>query len=57
MICVCISDFVCLIVLDHHGPPKVNFWEAPMSPSTWKEEHVSLYFMFVCVLLYVCYGI
>ncbi|MBA0726769.1 hypothetical protein Golax_002576 [Gossypium laxum] len=27
---------------DHHGPPKVNFWEDPMSPSKWKEEHVSL---------------
>ncbi|XP_022886653.1 uncharacterized protein LOC111402517 [Olea europaea var. sylvestris] len=24
---------------DHHGPPKVNFWEDPMSPSKWKEEH------------------
>ncbi|KAL1823124.1 hypothetical protein ACET3Z_009902 [Daucus carota] len=24
---------------DHHGPPKVDFWKAPMSPSTWKEEH------------------
>ncbi|KAG9452746.1 hypothetical protein H6P81_005650 [Aristolochia fimbriata] len=22
-----------------HGPPKVNFWEDPMSPSKWKEEH------------------
>ncbi|MBA0781977.1 hypothetical protein Gotri_002856 [Gossypium trilobum] len=27
---------------DHHGPPKVNFWQDPMSPSKWKEEHVSL---------------
>ncbi|KAK4793690.1 hypothetical protein SAY86_024125 [Trapa natans] len=26
---------------DHHGPPRVNFWEDPMSPSKWKEEHVS----------------
>lgn len=26
---------------DHHGPPKVNFWQDPMSPSKWKEEHVS----------------
>ncbi|KDO74196.1 hypothetical protein CISIN_1g034130mg [Citrus sinensis] len=25
---------------DHHGPPKVNFWEDPLSPSKWKEEHV-----------------
>ncbi|XP_044466732.1 uncharacterized protein LOC123196707 [Mangifera indica] len=24
---------------DHHGPPKVNWWEDPMSPSKWKEEH------------------
>ncbi|GFY99064.1 hypothetical protein Acr_13g0004650 [Actinidia rufa] len=26
---------------DHHGPPKVNCWKDPMSPSQWKEEHVS----------------
>ncbi|XP_074578893.1 uncharacterized protein LOC141835344 [Curcuma longa] len=25
---------------DHHGPPKVNFWEDPLSPSKWKEEHM-----------------
>ncbi|KAF3443848.1 hypothetical protein FNV43_RR13538 [Rhamnella rubrinervis] len=25
---------------DHHGPPKVNFWQDPMSPSKWKEEHL-----------------
>ncbi|KAE9456455.1 hypothetical protein C3L33_11666, partial [Rhododendron williamsianum] len=24
---------------DHHGPPRVNFWEDPLSPSKWKEEH------------------
>ncbi|XP_043712325.1 uncharacterized protein LOC122661075 [Telopea speciosissima] len=24
---------------DHHGPAKVNFWEDPLSPSKWKEEH------------------
>ncbi|KAL3647055.1 hypothetical protein CASFOL_008023 [Castilleja foliolosa] len=24
---------------DHHGPPKINVWEDPMSPSKWKEEH------------------
>ncbi|KAK4576566.1 hypothetical protein RGQ29_027206 [Quercus rubra] len=23
----------------HHGPPKVNFWQDPLSPSKWKEEH------------------
>jgi len=28
------------IFADHHGPPKVNLWEDPMSPSKWKEEHV-----------------
>ncbi|KAF3778482.1 hypothetical protein EJ110_NYTH32892 [Nymphaea thermarum] len=27
---------------DHHGPPKVNFWQDPLSPSKWKEEHVSV---------------
>nr|GMD30041.1 uncharacterized protein LOC109155910 isoform X1 [Ipomoea batatas]GMD35103.1 uncharacterized protein LOC109155910 isoform X1 [Ipomoea batatas] len=27
---------------DHHGPPKVNFWSDPTSPSKWKEEHVSI---------------
>ncbi|GAB4825014.1 hypothetical protein Ancab_007887 [Ancistrocladus abbreviatus] len=24
---------------DHHGPPKVNFWQDPMNPAKWKEEH------------------
>ncbi|XP_039002701.1 uncharacterized protein LOC120129197 [Hibiscus syriacus] len=24
---------------DHHGPPKVNFWQDPMNPAQWKEEH------------------
>ncbi|CAN6457739.1 unnamed protein product [Victoria cruziana] len=24
---------------DHHGPPKVNCWQDPLSPSRWKEEH------------------
>lgn len=28
-------------IADHHGPPKVNFWQDPLSPSKWKEEHVS----------------
>ncbi|KAK3021085.1 hypothetical protein RJ639_046106, partial [Escallonia herrerae] len=27
---------------DHHGPAKVNIWQDPLSPSKWKEEHVSL---------------
>ncbi|RVW36445.1 hypothetical protein CK203_074781 [Vitis vinifera] len=31
---------------DHHGPPKVNFWQDPLSPSKWKEEHVSFIYMF-----------
>ena len=25
---------------DHHGPPKINFWQDPLSPSKWKEEHI-----------------
>ncbi|KAE8660921.1 SYP124 protein [Hibiscus syriacus] len=24
---------------DHHGPPKVYFWQDPMNPAKWKEEH------------------
>ncbi|XP_031501211.1 uncharacterized protein LOC116264898 [Nymphaea colorata] len=24
---------------DHHGPPRVNCWQDPLSPSKWKEEH------------------
>ncbi|XP_051135709.1 uncharacterized protein LOC127254574 [Andrographis paniculata] len=24
---------------DHHGPPKVNIWQDPLTPSRWKEEH------------------
>ncbi|XP_010526519.1 PREDICTED: uncharacterized protein LOC104804064 [Tarenaya hassleriana] len=27
---------------DHHGPPKVNFWQEPMNPAQWKEEHFVL---------------
>ncbi|XP_010921998.1 uncharacterized protein [Elaeis guineensis] len=27
---------------DQHGPPKVNIWEDPLSPSKWKEEHFVL---------------
>ncbi|PON44597.1 hypothetical protein PanWU01x14_265820 [Parasponia andersonii] len=23
---------------DHHGPPKVNFWQDPLHPSRWKQE-------------------
>ncbi|XP_038703122.1 uncharacterized protein LOC119999563 isoform X1 [Tripterygium wilfordii] len=29
---------------DHHGPPKINCWQDPMSPSQWKEEHFCLTF-------------
>lgn len=51
---------------DHHGPPKVNLWQDPMSPSKWKEEHVSPFsFNFHChwcfikilffgLIIYVC---
>ncbi|XP_021832389.1 uncharacterized protein LOC110772266 [Prunus avium] len=24
---------------DHHGPPRINVWQDPLSPSKWKEEH------------------
>ncbi|BFG26283.1 hypothetical protein CerSpe_125570 [Prunus speciosa] len=24
---------------DHHGPPRVDVWQDPLSPSKWKEEH------------------
>ncbi|GMG98616.1 hypothetical protein Nepgr_000456 [Nepenthes gracilis] len=24
---------------DHHVPPRVNFWQDPMNPSKWKDEH------------------
>ncbi|KAI0529629.1 hypothetical protein KFK09_002183 [Dendrobium nobile] len=27
---------------DHHGPPRINLWEDPLSPSKWKEEHLVL---------------
>lgn len=51
---------------DHHGPPKVNLWQDPMSLSKWKEENVSSFsFNFHChwcfikilffgVIIYVC---
>jgi len=28
-------------IVDPHGTPKVNIWQDPLSPSKWKEEHVS----------------
>ncbi|XVE66244.1 hypothetical protein DITRI_Ditri08aG0064800 [Diplodiscus trichospermus] len=41
--------------VDHHGPPKVNFWEDPISPSKWKEEHVNsfLFIIFLSVLPFI----
>ncbi|CAA0825102.1 Unknown protein [Striga hermonthica] len=27
---------------DLHGPPKVNIWQDPLSPSKWKGEHFVL---------------
>jgi len=33
-------NLTCCIV-DPHGTPKVNIWQDPLSPSKWKEEHVS----------------
>ncbi|XP_020695994.1 uncharacterized protein LOC110109311 [Dendrobium catenatum] len=27
---------------DHHGPPRINLWDDPLSPSKWKEEHLVL---------------
>ncbi|XVF04101.1 hypothetical protein REPUB_Repub05bG0052800 [Reevesia pubescens] len=37
---------------DHHGPPKVNFWEDPMNPSKWKEEHFVIVSLTGCGLLF-----
>ncbi|THU44042.1 hypothetical protein C4D60_Mb02t03200 [Musa balbisiana] len=30
------------LLTHHHGPPKINMWEDPLSPSKWKEEHFVL---------------
>lgn len=40
---LCLSSFFSspFIISDPHGPPKINCWSDPMSPSQWKEEHVS----------------
>ena len=49
---ICEIVFI-LIIADHHGPPKVNCWQDPMSPSKWKEEHVSLVLFFqLCCIQY-----
>lgn len=42
VVCLCLINYP-FVVADHHGPPKVACWKDPMSPSKWKEEHVSLY--------------
>lgn len=61
--CYAIMNFtLCLLIIaDHHGPPRINFWQDPMSPSKWKEEHVShLHFilcytiMFHVISFYIC---
>lgn len=48
VVCLCLINYP-FVVADHHGPPKVACWKDPMSPSKWKEEHVSLWF---CVKIY-----
>lgn len=48
-------QFLSYFIADHHGPPKVNFWEDPLSPSKWKEEHVSVACLcFHCMMLLNC---
>ncbi|CAI9772538.1 unnamed protein product [Fraxinus pennsylvanica] len=42
---------------DHHGPARVDCWKDPMSPSKWKEEHVSFFSLhssFIIELLSFC---
>jgi hypothetical protein len=39
--------FVFVIIADHHGPSRINCWQDPMSPSKWKEEHVSLLHFYI----------
>lgn len=46
LFCSFLAVLLALTVADHHGPPKVNFWEDPMHPSKWKQEHVS--FIIIC---------
>ncbi|CAK7327556.1 unnamed protein product [Dovyalis caffra] len=41
---------------DHHGSPKVNFWEDPLTPSKWKEEQFVTVSLAGCgTLIYVGY--
>ncbi|CAA6656651.1 unnamed protein product [Spirodela intermedia] len=36
-----LSSLALIVVrsIHHHGPPKINCWQDPLSPSQWKEEH------------------
>ncbi|MCL7036340.1 hypothetical protein MKW94_018990 [Papaver nudicaule] len=34
-----VSSIHILLIVYGHGPPKVNCWQDPLSPSKWKEEH------------------
>lgn len=45
--CLAILFFVCVIIAEHHGPLRINCWQDPMSPSIWKEEHVSLLHFYI----------
>ncbi|XP_059444924.1 uncharacterized protein LOC132176670 isoform X3 [Corylus avellana] len=37
---------------DHHGTPKVNFWQDPMHPSRWKKEQFVIVSLTGCGLLF-----
>ncbi|XP_050134059.1 uncharacterized protein LOC126610122 isoform X3 [Malus sylvestris] len=43
---------------DHHGPPRVNVWQDPLSPSKWKEEHFVIVFstFAVCNCIFIWLG-
>ncbi|KAF9670858.1 hypothetical protein SADUNF_Sadunf13G0112700 [Salix dunnii] len=36
---------------DHHGPLRINCWQDPMSPSIWKEEHVSILHFYIILFM------
>ena len=38
-------------IADHHGPPKVNCWQEPMNPGSWKEEQVSFQYGSLFIVL------
>ncbi|KAK4269989.1 hypothetical protein QN277_023079 [Acacia crassicarpa] len=42
---------------NHHGPPKVNFWQDLMNPFKWKEEHFVISLIGWGLLLYGGYKI